>query len=204
MRKKLMILIGVLFLCSLVLIACNSEDGKANDSDAEENEENEENEQEEGDSGGYATKTMELGEPVVRNSTLGEFEFVVENIRKIDLPEEEYTENLSYGLVFDVAITATNPQNIEDEDIQYDEFMNTEIFNEEIDGSVGVNDTWGFPELVDIPEEKVEEGKTGKGQILMSIYENYADLDSYQLVFGFGLEGVSDKLILEFTPDDIQ
>lgn len=214
--KKYLYFVVVLLMSGAVLMACsdeNNENDKSNnnanntvnaDNDGENDDTNEDGDNNDGDST-YTTKYMEIGEPTTENSTIGEFEYVINGIEKIDLPEEEYTEDLAYGLIFDVTITAVDPENIEGEEMMFDELLEADLFKDEEEyDSAGSNDTWGFPELVDIPEETVEKGKTVDGEILMSVYEGEADLDEYQLVFGFGLEALSDKLILEFTPDDFE
>src|SRR5699024_7990643 len=136
--KKYLLFAVVLLMSGVVLMACS--DNNDNGSASANNTENQDNNNDGGST--YTTKYMEIGEPNTENSTIGEFEYVINGIEKIDLPDEEYTEDLAYGLIFDVTITAVDPKNIEGEEVMFDEFLDADLFKDEEEyDSAGSNDT---------------------------------------------------------------
>ncbi|WP_133579839.1 hypothetical protein [Aureibacillus halotolerans] len=173
----------------IVVAGCSGEEAATN-----------EKEEQDTNTSGYTTKTMTLGEPVIQSSTLGEYEMTIHSVKSIEVPEDLKSEGLAARLVFDVSIQAIDPK-YSNSEIIFDDFIDSRLYIAGTEESIGVHGTWAHPEIIDLPEELITKEKPVDGQMLFGVIE---EVEDYQLIFGEGLEAATDKLVLEFSHEEIQ
>lgn len=213
--KKYISLIALLFIMSVVLVACGDDDDKKDSDENNSEEATEESQEEESESqnedeeesdelhevdkgaadGDWGDDELGLGigDTATKSNNFVMAEITLDSVEK----EEDEDDESYYGHYTILHMTV---KNIGDEAAEFEDiFETTELSDGEIDDNVDGGEIWE-PETIDESPGEIAPGEEVSGPLIFDVDE----ADEYKLYMDFGLESVSNKTTFEFNDDEIE